>query len=645
VKRFAPLAFALSLLAAIPAGAQTKLPPAEEVPSLSKLVSEGKLPPVAKRLPETPRVVTFEEGTQPGAYGGTMRMLMASSKDTRQMVVYGYTRLVVWTPQYTLEPDVLESYEVQDGRSFTLHLRKGHKWSDGAPFTAEDFRYYWEDVALNKELSPFGPPSQLLSDGELPKFQVINETTVRYSWPKPNPFFLPALASTTPLYIYRPAKYLKQFHAGHSDPSHLARRAKEQGMQGWAALHNRMDNQYRNDNPALPTLDPWILKTSPPSERFLFTRNPYFHRVDPQGRQLPYIDEVVMNVADGKIIPAKTGAGESDLQARYIRFDNYTFLKESEKRVDQSVLLWRTAVGSQFTLYPNLNVNDPGWRALFRDARFRRALSLAIDRHEVNQVIYYGLAIESANTVLPESPLYKPEYQKAWSEFDLNQANALLDELGMTKRNSRGVRLLPDGRPLELVVETAGESSEQADILELIRDTWQKAGIRLLIKTSQREVFRNRVFSGDTMMSVWTGLENGLPTQDLSPEELAPTNQQQLQWPKWGQYFETRGKAGEAPDMESAKRLLEFNQQWRTATNEAEKLDAWTHMLEIHANEVFTIGVVAGALQPVVASNRLRNVPVKGVYAWEPGAHFGIYKPDTFWLGEPRKLVRTQAMK
>lgn len=368
MKRLAFLGFALALLTAIPAGAQTKLPPPEEVPSLSKLVKEGKLPPVAKRLPETPRVVTFEGGAQPGTYGGALRMLMASSKDTRQMVVYGYTRLVVWTPEYTLEPDLLESYEVQDGRIFTLHLRKGHKWSDGEPFTAEDFRYYWEDVALNKELSPFGPPSQLLADGELPKFQVINETTVRYSWPKPNPFFLPALAGTTPLYIYRPDKYLRQFHAVNSDPSLLARRAKEQGLQNWAALHNRQDNQYRNDNPELPTLDPWILKTTPPSQRFVFTRNPYYHRVDPQGRQLPYIDEVIMNVADGKIIPAKTGAGRSDLQARYIRFDNYTFLKESEKRVDQSVLLWRTAVGSQFTLYPNLNVNDPGWRALFRDA-------------------------------------------------------------------------------------------------------------------------------------------------------------------------------------------------------------------------------------------------------------------------------------
>lgn len=636
---------ALTVVAmALPAHAQGKPASFEEAPSLAKLVEQGKLPPVTKRLPENPRVVTFEGTATPGHYGGALRILMASSKDTRLMVVYGYTRLMVWTTSYTLEPDILESVDVRDGRVFTLHLRKGHKWSDGRPFTAEDFRYYWEDVATNKELSPFGPPTQLLVDGEKPAFKIIDETTVRYAWSKPNPFFLPALAATTPLYIYRPAHYLKQYHAKYGDPSRLTRRAQEQGLQGWAALHNRLDNQYRNDNPDLPTLDPWILTNPPPSERFVFTRNPYFHRVDPQGRQLPYIDEIAMNIADGKIIPAKTGAGESDLQARYIRFDNYTFLKESEKHADQSVLLWRTAKGSQFTLFPNLNFNDPGWRALLRDVRFRRALSLAIDRHEVNQVIYYGLALESANTVLPESPLYKPEYQKAWSAFDLKQANALLDEMGLTERNSRGTRLMPDGRPIEIVVETSGESTEQSDILELIRDTWQKAGIRLLIKTSQREVFRNRIFAGDTMMSVWTGLENGLPTPDLSPEELAPTSQQQLQWPKWGQYYETGGKAGEAPDMEVAKELLRLNHDWRTASNDNEKRHVWNRMLEIHAERIFTIGVISGAPQPVVATNRLKNLPVDGVYNWEPGAHFGIYKPDTFWLGESRPL-RPQAMK
>jgi peptide/nickel transport system substrate-binding protein len=550
---------------------------------------------------------------------------------------------VVWTPDYKLAPDILESVEEREGRIFTLKLRRGHKWSDGQPFTAEDFRYFWEDVALDKELSPFGPPQDLLVNGEKPNFHVIDEVTVRFAWQKPNPFFLPALAAATPLYIYRPAHYLKRFHAKYADPSTLDRRAKEQGQQNWAALHHRVDHMYRNDNPDLPTLDPWVLKTHPPAERFIFARNPYYHRIDEAGQPLPYIDEVVLMVADSKIIPAKTGAGESDLQGRYIRFDNYTFLKESEKRVDQSVLLWRTAKGAHFALFPNLNVNDPAWRALMREARFRRALSLAINRHEINQVVYFGLAIEGANTVLPQSTLYDPAFGAAWSHYDLSAANLLLDELGLMKRNARGIRLMPDGRPLEIVVETAGESTEQADVLELIRDTWIKAGVKLFIKTSQREVFRNRVFAGDAMMAVWSGLENGLATADQSPNELAPTSQQHLQWPKWGQFFETGGKAGEAPDMKQAKELLALNEKWRTEGSSKERAEIWRRMLALHAEQAFTIGVVAGTLQPIVMSNRLRNVPVEAVFNWEPGAHFGIYRPETFWLGESRK-PKAQAM-
>ena len=624
------------LLFATPVGAAD--PTWIEPPALAARVSAGQLPPIAKRLPEKPLVVQVGRGQRElGKSGGMLRMLMASAKDTRQMAVYGYARLVVWTPEYRLEPDILEAVEQEGGRSFTLRLRKGHKWSDGHPFTAEDFRYFWEDLVGNAELSPFGPPAQLLVDGEKPVFQVVNETTVRYSWSKPNPFFLPALASATPLYIYRPAQYLKRFHRKFAKPEDIARLVKEHGQQNWAALHHRMDHMYRNDNAELPTLDPWVLKTNPPAERFQFARNPYFHRVDETGQQLPYIDDVILNIADSKIIPAKTGAGESDLQARYIRFDNYTFLRESEKRTDQSVFLWRTAKGSHFALFPNLNANDPVWRQMLRDARFRRALSLAINRHEVNQVVYFGLALKAANTVLPQSPLFEKAYQAAWADFDLSRANALLDEIGLTKRNNRGVRLLPDGRPLEIVVETAGESTEQTDVLELIRDTWIRAGIKLFIKPSQREVFRNRVFAGDAIMAVWGGLENGLATADQSPEELAPTNQQQLQWSKWGQFFETGGKTGEAPDMPIAQELARLNQAWRREASAERRAAIWKRMLAIHADQVFSIGVVAGTLQPVVVSNKLRNVPVEGVFNWEPGAHFGIYRPEIFWLGESRK--------
>jgi peptide/nickel transport system substrate-binding protein len=361
-------------------------------------------------------------------------------------------------------------------------------------------------------------------------------------------------------------------------------------------------------------------------------RNPYYHRVDPAGRQLPYIDRVVLNIAEGKVIPLKTGSGESDLQARDLQFNNYTFLKEAEKRFDQTVRLWETAKGAHLALYPNLNVVDPVWHALMRDVRFRRALSLAVDRHEINQVVYFGLAIEGNNTVLPESPLFRPEYQKTWATFDLKKANALLDELGLTARDARGIRLLPDGRPMEIVVETAGEESEQTDVLELVHDSWLRAGIKLHSRPSQREVLRNRVFSGECLMSIWSGLENGLPRAYSDPDELAPTSQQQLQWPKWGQYHQTMGMSGEPIDLAPARELFDLKRQWSRATTDTEREAIWHRMLAIHAENVFSIGLVSGVLQPVVVSNKLRNVPIKGVYNWSPGAHFGIYKPDTFWF-------------
>ncbi|HUN69145.1 MAG TPA: ABC transporter substrate-binding protein [Burkholderiales bacterium] len=605
-----------------------------EPPALAEEVKAGKLPPVAKRVPETPLVVKFATGTEPGQYGGSLNMLIGRSRDVRMLVVYGYARLVGYDTNFNIVPDILQSIDVKDDRVFTMKLRKGHRWSDGQPFTSEDFRYFWEDVANNKELSPTGPPSELLVNGEAPRVEYPDKQTVRYSWSKPNPDFLPRMAGASPLFIFRPAHYLKQFHrkyskkAIESEPGAMKR--------GWAAVHNREDNMYQFDNPNLPTLQPWMNTTKPPADRFVAVRNPYFHRVDPAGRQLPYIDRVVLAVAEAKLIPAKTGSGESDLQARDIQFNNFTFLKKGEKTNNYRTLLWKTARGSHFALFPNLNANDPVWHKLLRDVRFRRALSLAIDRRQVNQVLYFGLANEGNNTVVPESSLYRKEYQMRWAQYDKKAAEKLLDDIGL-KRGADGIRKLADGRPLEIIVETAGESTEQTDVLELIRENWREVGIKLFPKPSQREVLRNRVFSGDALMSVWTGIENGLSNPDISPEELAPTSQQQLQWPKFGQYFETSGKAGEAPDIPEAIELMKLNDQWRQVATREERAKIWHRMLQIHAEQQFTIGVVSGVAQPVVVRNTLRNVPEKGVYNWDPGAFFGIYRPETFWFAEPAK--------
>jgi len=399
--------------------------PLRETQFWAEEVRNGDLPPITERLPETPLIVDLEaKGRSFGTPGGTLRTMVSRYKDVRQMVVYGYARLVGYTPELDLQPDILRDIEVEEGRIFTLHLRKGHAWSDGSPFTSEDFRYWWEDIANNTALSPTGPPAKLIVDGEMPTIEYPDDHTVRYSWSKPNPLFLPALAGASPQFIYMPAHYLKQFHETYADKAKLAELVAEENARDWAQLHGRRDNLYKLDNPDLPTLQPWRLMTKPPSTRFVFERNPNFHRVDEEGQQLPYLDRVTLEVVDSKLIPIKAGAGETDLQARGLFFKHYTFLRENEERSKLNTLLWQTARGAHLALYPNLNASDETWRTLLRDARFRRALSLAIDRDEINQIMYFGLAMGGNNTVLPQSPLYKEDYRFKWSAFDPDQATA-----------------------------------------------------------------------------------------------------------------------------------------------------------------------------------------------------------------------------
>jgi len=623
------LIVAFSLLWAFAAAAAEYV----ETPSLAAAVAEGKLPPVAARLPDEPRLIDLDAmGRETGKHGGSIRMLMGSPKDIRMMTLYGYARFVGYNEEYRLVPDILKSFEVQEGRIFTLHLRRGHKWSDGAPFTTDDIRFTWEDVINNDDLGPAGAPREMLVNGKPPRFTVLDDVTVRFEWEAPNPDFLPALAGARPLYLAMPAHYLKLFHAKYQDPARLAEIIEKEQVKDWAKLFARMSRQYRPENPDLPGLEPWMNTTHMPSDRIVFRRNAYYHRIDSAGQQLPYADEVVLTIGSGDLIPARTGTGEADLQARNLRFDNYTFLKEAEDRSNFDVFLWKSGGGSAVALLPNLNVTDPVWRELNRDVRFRRALSLAIDRDEINLAVFFGLAATSANTVLPESPLFDERLRTAWSTLDPDTANRLLDEIGLTSRGADGSRLLPDGRPFEIIVETAGESTLETDVLELLIDYWKAIGVKLFIKTSQRDVLRSRAISGDTMMSVWSGIDNALLTPDMNPGELMPTSEAQLQWPRWGMYFESNKAKGDAPDMPEIQELMKLLGDWRSAREPEQREAAWKRILEINADEVFTIGTVNATLQPVVVSRKLHNVPREGIYAFDPGGYFGIYMPDTFWF-------------
>ena len=420
----------------VPGGAS--LPALKEVPSLAEQVKAGSLPPVDQRIPKVPSVVTQFSGSDgAGIPGGELNMLVASARDTRLMTIYANARLIVYDEHFKLHPDILESYEDKGGREFTFKLRAGHKWSDGTPFTTEDFRYFWEDIANNKELSPRGPSVELLVDDKPPKVEIIDELTIRYTWDKPNPYFIESQARAAPLFLYRPAHYLRKVHAKYASAEDIAKAARG-GQQSWVQIHRRVDVMYANDNPDMPTLNPWKLVTAPPAQRFVFQRNPFYYRIDEKGHQLPYTDRVIFTLAAPNLVPAKAGLGEADLQPRYLNMRDYTFLRKSAKSSHIEVRLWESGSGSQLALYPNLNAKDEVWRKVFRDVRVRRALFLAIDQWNgakalskiavvktVGGIVFPGSEFAATREELALLPGYQTDLDKSRAE-----ARRLLKEAG-----------------------------------------------------------------------------------------------------------------------------------------------------------------------------------------------------------------------
>ncbi|GHF40112.1 ABC transporter substrate-binding protein [Seohaeicola zhoushanensis] len=628
-------AFVLAGMLAGPAAAADL----QESPYWAEKIGKGELPAISERVPAEPLVVDLEaKGRTSGTPGGTLTTLVSRDKDIRMMVVYGYARLVGFDKDYNLVPDILASVDVQEGRVFTLHLRKGHRWSDGAPFTSADFAYWWDDVANNPELSPSGPPDFLRIDGKYPTVTTPDETTVVYAWDAPNPLFLQTLAQARPPFIYRPAHVMKQFHQKYADPTGLAEAVADARVKSWAALHNGLDNMYDFDNPELPTLQPWVNTSDGKKIRHQFVRNPYYHRVDSHGIQLPYIDVVEMEIVSGGLIAAKANAGETDLQGRGLDFRDIPILKKGEADgKPYRTLLWANGTASQIAIYPNLNCADDTWRTVLRDVRVRRALSLAIDRAAINRALFFKMAKPGAMSVLPQSPFFEEENREAWAAFDTAQANALLDEAGLAKKGGDGIRLLPDGRPMELVIEVAGERQEEENALQIVTDTWREIGVKLVMRPLDRDILRNRVYAGTSMASAWFGWDNGIPQAYTSPDYLAPRQQEFFAWPKWGQFYQTNGGAGEPPDMEAPKRLLDLSHEWEQTTDDTRRAEIWQEMLKIHADNVFGIGILNEAPQPIVVSTKLKNVPESAIWAWEPGAHFGIHRMDEFYFEGGKK--------
>jgi peptide/nickel transport system substrate-binding protein len=579
----------------------------KEAPQVTQMVTEGKLPSVDKRLPENPLVVQPTE--EIGQYGGTWRAAFTGVSDFHAYGRNVYEAMLRWPrdPKQPIGEGLAEKWDfAPDGKQLTLTLRKGLKWSDGEPFTTDDILFWWNDIALNKELSP-SPPSEWVQNGEPMKVEKLSPEQVRLTFAAPNGIALQMLAfhgNQWPLNFerfgfYAPAHYLKQFHPTYT-PS---------------ITDYKLFNEKADDlNPERPSMTSWRVTSWKAGDRAIVaTRNPYYWKVDPSGQQLPYIDELRVELVENQeAVNLKAINGEIDMQFRNMQISKFTLFQENRQRGDYRVLRWPDANGSQIAFFVNQTYDNPELRTVFQDIRFRQALSHAINRKRINEVSYFGLGKERNTVLIPDSRFYVPEAESQYAEFDPAKSAALLAEAGL-KKNAEGIWTLPSGEPLELTVETYQTSGPAFDTIELVRKDWETVGLKAVVKTSPRESYWDRARANDVTIATW-GTDRALEPF-VDPIYVLPYDNRSWFAPKVGDWYSSRGARGERPEGELAKAIEVFD-QLKATTDPAKQVELGKQLVKLNADNLWTIGTVGAVPSIAIVKNNFRNVPEQAVTDW-----------------------------
>ncbi len=601
-----------------------------ESPVLASRVARGELPPVEERLPEDPLIIPVHERI--GDYGGTvtlgtLRMEPVGWGDIRMfMGDHGANWLRIGHDASYAEPNFLQDWEMSDDfTEITCYMRKGIRFSDGAPCTSEAIRFWYEDHLTNPEITPM-PNRNLRPGGELFELTIIDDYTFKLNFAVPYPGFVLACMAhyQGTSHVFAPHHYLKQYHIKYNpDADKLA---QEEGYDYWYQNYlRRWDAQWTMDR---PRFTPYVPVRDTPSIVF-FERNPYYYGVDPEGNQLPYIDKVNSDrCADLSVLDAKTVGGAYDFvgfETRILLFPTYA---DGANLSDARMILWPSGRPAEVVYHVNMNYEEDEMREVFADKRFRQALSLAINRPEINDIIFFGNAEESQFSVLPTSRHYKPEYAQAYAEYDPDRANALLDEMGLEWNAAGTHRLWPESKtPILIAWNFIEIETPRGPITELVAEYWQDIGIEIQWKTITRPLLSQRIGANEEPMSLWHGAEV-MDTLFLNrPYMFAPIDGDTSCWGVlWGRWYNTGGEMGEEPPQE-IKELYDWHDEFKVThdTEPARKL------LESQAENVWTIGTVGNAPHPLFVRNNLRNITeTGGFWSWDCLWSFPEYPEQWF---------------
>lgn len=585
--------------------------PSGEAPILAERVSVGQLPSLAERLPSNPSVV--QPLQQIGQYGGTFRRAQTSPEGTVDFGHITRASLVEWSLGLDFEtvPGIAESWDVSDDATvYTFHLRQGLKWSDGEPFTADDLVFAVDSIAKNTELSP-AFPTYLSAGGQPSDIARIDDVTVSFTFAQPNSIFLRFLAFQGDA-LLAPKHYLSQFHPDFVDQAAVDSMAADEGFASWVEFFGAKNTGWTN--PERPSMGAWTLTSAVTgsSTRATLERNPYYWKIDTAGNQLPYADGVVFDILEKTAITLRAANGEIDLQYKYLGFQDMPVLQDGAEAGNYRVLQWQLDA-PWIAMYMNQSHNDPVIRDLMQNADFRAALSHAINRDEMNEILFLGLGGKQHPCAIPQDTYYVEGYGYRFTEFEVETANQLLDSVGLTERDGEGFRLRPDGQPLELTILTfVFETGVAAsDAYELVKRYWSDVGIRINIDIQDPTLWRERTTANEMDIAGYTVA--GL-LWDIDPLWYVPTSQSCYWAPLFGIWYASGGASGEEPP-ENIRQLQSLYDELVAAPNAERRLELGRQILAVHDESVFMIGTVTAPFQPTVVSNNLVNVLEEGVHS------------------------------
>ena len=600
-----------------------------EAPMLHEQVEAGTLPPLQDRIPKDAMVEEVWE--EIGNYGGDWNLIWEGVGDKWLMGMIVEEALFRFAPDgKSVVPNVAKSVDINENSTeFTIHLREGMKWSDGEDFDADDCVFFWEHMLKNgaygKNVYGYSAFFTMDEKGEkvLCDVKKIDKYTFKITHAKSFPTFLQKMAIDTK-WFYAPEHYHRTILPEFIGEEKALEIAKERGF-GDLKSFMKHTGYYHWLYPEKPTLSAWKAANLPSESRWVLERNPYYWKTDSEGNQLPYIDRLNVDLTSPDLFTLKGISGEVSCQDFPV--SDYTLLMENMKKGDYRVIKWKSTYGTSTTIELNQTVKDPGLRKLFSDINFRAGLSQSINREEINEIVHGGLEVPRQASLLKGLPNYSEKWEKSYAKYDPKAASKYFDKAGLIWDKDKKYRLRPDGSELVMVIHFTTTEPFWEKVVELVKNYWEEAGIRTIVKVVERTFMNEMRDSNDLEIGVW---DYGVLDIKLRPDNTLPTRMLNFWAGQYGLYFETGGKKGVKPEGDMLL-LLEYYEKMISSTNQDE-MNKWADkIVDLHAKNIWIIGTTGAPPKLYVVKNNFRNFP-EDMYFCDELRYWGVANPCQFFI-------------